>query len=141
MTTRRDFITGCSVLAAAAALRPATLVCASDYPTARTCDLPGLTAFAAQVGNDFRVQLATGASTRLRLLDARPLPTANPATAEHQFSLLFRGPASQLLEQEIHTLEHAVLGQLTLFLATVLQRETSQQYYEAIFNRCPGPVV
>jgi hypothetical protein len=64
----------------------------------------------------------------------------NPAW-EHRFSLLFRGPGEAPLKQDTYTFEHQSLGPMVMFIVPVLAREKSHQYYEAIFNRHPGPIV
>src|SRR5215217_424611 len=66
-------------------------------------------AFAAHVGDMFRIQAATGGSTALQLFKARDLRSAQSLLAqgrsvnpEHTFSLLFRGPVDQPLGQETY---------------------------------------
>ena len=50
------------------------------------------------------------------------------------FSLLFRGPASPRLNQQIHDLEHAKLGRFPLFL-TAVAGDSESITYEAVFHR------
>ena len=50
------------------------------------------------------------------------------------FSALFRGPTEPALEQATYVLNHAELGDLTLFLVPIAADETSRTY-EVIFNR------
>ncbi len=52
----------------------------------------------------------------------------------HSFSVLFRGPTEPALEQATYLLNHAELGDLTLFLVPIAADETSRTY-EVIFNR------
>jgi hypothetical protein len=42
-----------------------------------------------------------------------------------------------VLEQATYTLDHAELGELTLFLVPIAADETSRTY-EAVFNRLPA---
>lgn len=147
MTTRRKFITGCSVLAAGMALKPATLLGASGFRAMPPCEPPGVTAFGREVGTTFHV-LRTGQPTaQLFLTAARGLtntkagPARDGAAGEHQFSLLFSGPRELALTQDTYTFEHASLGQLVIFIVPVLAQEEHHQYYEAIFNRHPSPIV
>jgi len=148
MNTRRNFITGCSLLAAGVALTPARLLAAAGFPAGPSFALPGLTAFGREIGTTFHV-LRTGQPTaQLFLTAARALPTATArpavqdgAAGEHQFSLLFSGPRDLALTQDTYTFEHASLGQLAMFIVPVLLQEERHQYYEAIFNRHPGPIV
>ena len=51
-----------------------------------------------------------------------------------QFSLLFRGPLDQPLDQRIYSIEHDAMGRLDLFLVPVDQRKQGF-FYEAYFNR------
>ena len=148
MTTRRNFLTGCSVLAVAAALQPTHLLSTPGFCALSPFDMPGLTVFAREVGTPFRVVRAHHPTVPLRLAAARSLRTVtsphearDDAAREHRFSLLFSGPPDLPLTQDTYTFEHAGLGRLTLFIVPVLPREESRQYYEAIFNRCQRPVV
>jgi hypothetical protein len=148
MTTRREFIAGCSLLATGVALQPATLLSASGFNPGPAFELPGLAAFGREVGTTFHV-LRTGQPTvELFLTAAQALPTstARPAVrdgaaGEHQFSLLFSGPRELALTQDTYTFAHASLGPLVMFIVPVLPQEERHQYYEAIFNRHPGPIV
>jgi hypothetical protein len=141
MTTRRRFLTGCSVLATAAAFQPATLLSAASLRINALHELPGLTAFAGHLGSSFRVSSSAATSVRLRLVEARPLPLNDAAAIEHQFSLLFTGPGDLPLTQDTYTLDHAALGRMAMFLVPVMRQEGRHQCYEAIFNRYPGPLV
>jgi hypothetical protein len=51
-----------------------------------------------------------------------------------QFSLVFRGPAEPRLAQHIFRLQHAVLGEMDLFLVPV-GSEPEGVTYQAVFNR------
>ena len=57
-------------------------------------------------------------------------PTGFPG---EQFSLLFKGHSDLMLLQQTCTLEHPVMGQVTLFLVPVDQRKDGYRY-ESIFN-------
>ena len=137
MTTRRTFLTGCSVLATAAVLDPGALLAASPSTTRWT--VPGLTAFAPEVGTRFRV-LQAGVS--LRLAEARAVTSPGRSSlvdgGERAFALLFLGPTDRPLTQDTYTLEHAGLGRVAMFLVPVMRQEGGVQRYEAIFNRQPG---
>lgn len=50
------------------------------------------------------------------------------------FSLVFRGPATPYLPQQIHRLEHDKLGALSIFL-TAIEGDADGISYEAVFNR------
>jgi hypothetical protein len=67
----------------------------------------------------------------LELLEVRPLP---PHSRRAQpFAVLFGGPRQPVLAQRIHTLAHAELGALAVFLVPVQGSGTGVSY-EAIFN-------
>jgi hypothetical protein len=53
------------------------------------------------------------------------------------FSILFRGPTTPALEQATYILNHAELGELTLFLVPIAADDTGRTY-EAVFNRLSG---
>jgi len=90
---------------------------------------PTLAAFTAQVNSGFAVRALPGVS--LALSEAAALPGA--ASAQQQFSLIFRGPPQQLLEQATWALAHPVLGTLAIFLVP-LGRDAAGIDYQAIFN-------
>lgn len=147
MNTRREFLAGCSMLAAAAVLKPASSLLAPPAFTRLSLGRISLSDFAQHVGTTFRLARAGRSAVRLTLVEARPRPDPGLApaaaieTGEHRFALLFRGPPAQRLEQSTYTFEHPVLGRLTMFIVPVLPEDGAHSYYEAIFNRCTGPVV
>ncbi len=53
------------------------------------------------------------------------------------FSVLFRGPAEPALAQATYVLDHAELGDLTLFLVPIAA-DGAGRTYEAVFNRLSG---
>lgn len=67
----------------------------------------------------------------LELMEVRPLPPHNRRA--EPFALLFRGPRQPVLAQRIHTLAHARLGPLVVFLVPVAGGSAGVDY-EAIFN-------
>lgn len=94
-----------------------------------TTPTPTLALFSAQRDSVFRVGAEAGAG--LVLIEAVALQPA-PLDERH-FSLLFRGPLQPQLEQATHLLEHAVLGELAIFLVPV-GRDAAGMHYQAIFN-------
>lgn len=73
----------------------------------------------------------------LTLHAVNDLPAADAAAGhEHQFALVFRGPAEPVLRQQTVELQHPTLGPIALFLVPVRQTET-HTHYEAVFNRDP----
>ena len=146
MRTRRDFLTGCAVVAAAA-VTPTTLLSASAFPRLRPFDQLGLSDLAPLVGTTFRVVRDGQSTVRLRLTEAQGRGGARQSSAvaadpgEHQFSLLLEGRRSAPLDQDTYSLEHAVLGRFSMFIVPVCRPDRDHCFYEAIFNRPPGPVV
>jgi hypothetical protein len=143
MTSRRDFLVGCSVLGTAVAWQPAALWAAAEPAEAAPWEAPGLATFSRVVGTDFRVVPAGPAGVTFCLEAAEKLPHATAGQAERQFSLLFRGHPECALEQNTYRLEHATLGRMDVFIVPVQLRKDGVQYYEAIFNQAPhrGAVV
>lgn len=84
---------------------------------------------------------------RLELIEARSTSDARLSravegdSAGHEFSLLFRGPHDVALTQDTYSFEHAALGRFSMFIVPVCPPDNGTCYYEAIFNRLPGPVV
>jgi len=52
-----------------------------------------------------------------------------------QFSLFFHGPTGHLLPQGTYTLDHDVLGPLTLFIVPVIGSNHERIVYEACFSQ------
>lgn len=92
--------------------------------------------FSALVGDPFEVALPDGAALALALDEVAVRDAAGgtgPDGAERrQFSLLFSGPATPVLEQATWTVRHAGLGELALFLVPLGPR-TERMRYEAAF--------
>lgn len=137
MQTRRKFLRDCSLAAVAASLGPAAAW--AQYPAARTIvpEWPGFAQFARQVNTSFLVQ--AGLSTiKLLLVAATPfaatMPDAEDA-ANEKFSLLFRGPVRQPLEQDTYRFEHPRLGRLFIFIVPAGWPDPAHRHYEAIFDR------
>lgn len=91
--------------------------------------------FSEQLHTMFSVPTGNGAPVNLELMEVAEKET--PAHVE-LFSLLFRGPAAPLLPQQIHTLQHAKLGTLEIFLTAIEGNQTSITY-EAVFHRLRQP--
>jgi Domain of unknown function (DUF6916) len=82
------------------------------------------------VGQSFSVVQNEG-DLRLELVQVRMLPPHS--RREKPFALLFRGPSQPVLSQRIHTLAHADLGALAVFLVPVSGGQAGVDY-EAVFN-------
>jgi hypothetical protein len=89
--------------------------------------------FAEQLHTSFKVQNGEGPPIALELAEVKEPPS--PPSIE-LFCLLFRGPVSPRLRQQIHRFEHEKLGALDLFL-TVIGADEGGTSYEVIFHRVP----
>jgi hypothetical protein len=92
--------------------------------------------FAGRVGERFTLVLPEGSPLELVLVEtavSEELGGQGPEGEErHQFSVVFRGPASPVLAQSIYGLHHAELGELELFLVP-LGPDGEGIRYEAAF--------
>lgn len=86
--------------------------------------------FAEHLHTKFRTQLG-GAKVELELssVDERDV-----SPRLESFCLLFHGPLTPRLPQQIHSMEHDKLGSFTLFL-TAVAGDSEGISYEAVFNR------
>ena len=87
--------------------------------------------FKPHVNTVFTAEMEPGVSVPLKLVEITA-GASNPRV--HQFSLLFRGPASSSLVQHIYHLKHEVLGEMDLFLVP-LSNTPEGVTYQAVFNR------
>jgi len=91
--------------------------------------------FASRVGDQFEVDSAGGPVT-VELVEAtegtEPGGDGPKGEKRQQFSLLFEGPGTPALDQSIHQLRHADLGELDLFLVPIGPRGDGMGY-EAAF--------
>ena len=94
--------------------------------------------FEPYVGQRFGLRSSAGGASGLELFKVRALRLGPSATTQadgdENFSLLFRGPLAEPLEQGVHELEKRPLGTLAIFLVPMLP-EADARYYEGIFNR------
>ena len=86
--------------------------------------------FQTLVGQRFTVVQNEG-DLALELAEVRALPPH--ARRSEPFALIFQGPRHPVLPQRIHTLAHAEIGALAMFLVPV-QGAGDGIAYEAIFN-------
>jgi hypothetical protein len=73
-----------------------------------------------------------GLTQTLTLAEVIELPHNN-SPRRAPFSILFTGDAAMILPQQIYTLHHDALGELTIFLVP-LQPDRRGALYEAVFN-------
>lgn len=89
--------------------------------------------FARHRHERFRVALEN-AELDVELIEATDLGLAAVVAGRRRtFSLVFRGPRETALPQRIHSLTHAALGELEIFLVPIGPDGVGMRY-EAIFN-------
>lgn len=143
MPTRRKFLTSVSLVAVTASLAPSTVFAAPLHFKEVPLEQVGISVFESLVNAVFQVQSRSGMMVGLQLVEVQAVPsrggnrTAEDA-ANEKFSLLFRGPLAQPLEQDMVWFEHHVIGRFGLFIVPVRTSEAGHHYYEAIFNRPRG---
>ena len=141
MTNRRQFLSGFSTLALAAAFSPTTLSATSVFTPYADAEQLSFAAFSKSVGSTFIVRREAKSRVELELIRAHRQPasrfeTANAQDAAHEkFSLMFRGPQSAALGQNTYAFEHREIGRFEMFIVPVGLKDESHGYYQAIFNR------
>jgi hypothetical protein len=86
--------------------------------------------FQAVVGSEFRVRVGQSGSIVFRLVQVIEL-SGHPGQRQ-PFILRFQGPATPVLDQLVHYLEHADLCHLEIFLGPN-STEAEATIYEAVF--------
>jgi hypothetical protein len=141
--SRRDFLAWGSALAVTAVAWPSELLASPRRFVMKELSLDEvcLATFAAQLHTMFRVTDAPVGSVELKLIEASPTETsplqpANAPDAQHEkFSLIFSGPKTPWLTQQIYRFEHPQIGWFAIFIVPIFTREADEQRYQAIFNR------
>ena len=87
--------------------------------------------FAEQLHTTFKISMGEAAPLLLELTAVREYETS-PKT--EQFSLLFLGPQTPRLDQQIYRFEHEKLGTFDLFL-TAVGADATGITYEVVFHR------
>ena len=89
--------------------------------------------FAAHLNQTFRLTAGTD-TLEFELIDVEPRGADDAAyPGRRPFSLLFRGPMTPILPQQIYRFEHDGLGGLDLFAVPVGPDDIGMRY-EVIFN-------
>jgi hypothetical protein len=86
--------------------------------------------FQAVVGSDFGVSAGQSGEVVCRLVQVIEL--SQHAAQRRPFILRFQGPATPVLAQVVHRLEHADLGDLEIFLGPITT-DAEATIYEAVF--------
>ena len=132
---RRKFL----ALASAIGLGGPVLLTGDAFAAGGVNDLGNVThtLFAAQVSGAFQIRNAAGKSVTVTLVKAEALPNSTRKKAKRTtFSLLFRGPASPVLGQDVYDIQNEKLGIFKgVFVAWIgLDKGKKNSYYEAIFG-------
>ena len=128
----------CSTLTLAAGWLPTVLTAA--VTGGRPAVAAGFATFAAQQGTVFSVTSAA-AAVRLELVAViqneatHPLAHLAEDGQNEKFTLLFRSEEPTKLEQNTYALRHSELGELDIFIVPTRVNGTTQNHYEAVFNR------
>lgn len=148
MSTRRDFLLGCSAIAASASLVPLSMVGA--VPRTTDLDLISLSDWENQINTEFVLEEGSHAGRRLVLesVDRSPECRQFVTVAEgsphreclERFSLLFRVMGSgEDLPQNTYTFRHSCLGKFHLFIVPMGEKTRPGRLHEAAFNRIVRP--
>jgi uncharacterized protein DUF6916 len=144
MTNRRQFLTGCSTLALAAAFPPPAISAATVFRRKPALGQLTYEAFSKCVGSSFILLRGAKPAVALELANARQqepsrFESANAPDAGHErFSLMFCGPHSDVLPQDTYSFEHGRLGRFEMFIVPMGVKEETHCYYQAVFNRPLG---
>lgn len=87
--------------------------------------------FTPLVGNTFHLANEAGGDQDLTLVEA--VEITGTAADRKPFSLVFQSQTEDVLPQSIHTLEHASLGRLDIFLVPLGPSKEGMRY-EAVFT-------
>ncbi len=140
MKNRRQFLSGCSTLALAAAFSPDILAAAVSARDTSSEQLSHAT-FSKYLGSTFVVRQRDNPATALELIRARQLSTprltaANATDAGHEgFALMFRTARGAALVQNTYSFEHREMGRFQMFIVPVGVQDETHDYFQAIFNR------
>ena len=143
--TRRRLLVLAAAAAASAAIWPGALTQthAAPAPGAAAANAWGRSAFLPHVGEPFLLAAPQGGQTiRARLdavMDLSWKPGSASAGSEDGFVLIFRGPASPRLGQDVLRVRHPVLGTLDLFIFPAGPGVAAGQDYAAVINRLTPP--
>lgn len=140
--SRRGFLAAATPLAIAAALPIKGLALDRIMFSGKGDPLARLTwdSFLPYVGTDFVFSDAEGNAVDLRLErmdDTRPANYKPRGDGDECFALIFSGPRRKSLIQDTYSVGHFALGDFSLMI-TVLQDKNARNQYEAVINRIRG---
>jgi hypothetical protein len=92
---------------------------------------PSYEEFKEQLNKNFELRIDGAEPIQLELIEVSER-TVTPK--QEMFSLIFRMRGSEVLPQQIYSLENGAMGQTELFLVPV-GKDNEAVFYEAVFNR------
>jgi hypothetical protein len=92
-----------------------------------------LESFADRLGEPLRIRTTDAHVVEVRLVEASALGDPFVPGGRAPFSLVFRGPAEQILPQTTYRIEHEAIGSFELFLVP-LQPDGDGARYQAVFT-------
>ena len=92
---------------------------------------PSYEAFKEQLNKNFELRIDGAEPIQFELIEVSER-TVTPK--QEMFSLIFRMRGSEVLPQQIYSLENGAMGQTELFLVPV-GKDNEAVFYEAVFNR------
>jgi hypothetical protein len=88
-------------------------------------------AFSQNANTKFQVQVDENSPVELELTNVSELKVY---PQQEEFTLTFRGPLSQFLDQGVRPFKHEQMGEFEMFIVPI-QQDANGFYYEAVFNR------
>jgi len=88
-------------------------------------------AFSQNANTKFQVQVDENSPVELELTNVSELKVY---PQQEEFTLTFRGPLSQFLDQGVRPFKHEQMGEFEMFIVPI-QQDSNGFYYEAVFNR------
>lgn len=88
--------------------------------------------FSQLEGDDFKLQVTPDELYTAKLVEVTQAHSDDGK--QERFSLLFEAKTEVVLDQKIYDFEHPTIGQCSIFIVPVGQRDHTIQY-EAVFNR------
>jgi len=137
MQTRRKFLRDCSIAAVTTSVIPSTALTQNHFARMTIANGPGLEQFARHLQTTFTAR-TSAMRVKLILVEAEAFTAATPNSEDarnEKFTLLFRGPTQQPLEQDNYLFEHPHLGRNAIFIVPIGCPDPAHCYYEAIFDR------
>ena len=92
-----------------------------------------LESFTEHLGTKFQADVEDSKAVELEMVSAEDAGT-NLAAGQEQFTIVFRGPLDQALEQRTYKIKHPQMGTFDLFLVPIRKAQDGL-YYEACFAR------